>query len=268
MLLMKSSMMRMLFLHGRVHEERLLPFGKADNFWEMANTGPCGPCTEIHFDHVGGGRCARALVNNGACPEVVEVWNLVFMEFERSASGLRPLPCLHVDTGLGLERLTGVVQGVTSAFDTDLFSALLAKLGELAALGRPYGGLFAAGEIVDAEGVRQDTAYRIVADHLRLFGVSVADGLLPAKNGLGLKLRNVLQRMLRQAADRLRMEPGRLAEAVPTLVAALEPVRPGVGDHEEQVSGAGEVAKGRRAGMKQLLSSPIFVPQCVPVLMK
>lgn len=196
----------------------------------MAATGPCGPCTEIHFDHVGGGRCARDLVN-GDHPEVMEVWNLVFMEFERHASGLRPLPRLHVDTGMGLERLSGIVQGVTSAFDTDLFQPILSRLHELSGLERPYGGLFDG----CSNGVRQDTAYRIVADHLRLVGVCLADGLLPARNRLGLKLRNVLHRALRQAAEGLEMPPGRLAEVVPTLVQALEPLRPGMAEYESQV---------------------------------
>lgn len=215
----------------RVQEERLLPFGKSDNFWEMATTGPCGPCTEIHFDHVGGGRRAHGLVNADH-PEVMEVWNLVFMEFERHASGLRPLPRLNVDTGMGLERLAGIVQGVTSAYDTDLFHPILTRLHELSGLERAYGGVFEGFSTY----VRQDTAYRIVADHLRLIGVCLADGLLPAKNGLGLKLRNVLHRTLRQSEDSLRIAPGRLAEAVPTLVEALEPIRPGMSEHEAQVS--------------------------------
>ena len=167
---------------------RVLRCGKKDNFWEMGDTGPCGPCSEIHID-LGPGTCeARhshtCQVNAEGCSRFIELWNLVFIQFNRAAGGvLTPLPAQHVDTGMGLERITRVLQGVASNYDTDLFQPLLDGVAELA--GRPYG-----------QGGEPDVAFRVIADHLRALSFAIADGALPSNEGRGY----VLRRMLRRAA--------------------------------------------------------------------
>lgn len=168
--------------------DRILNGSKKDNFWEMGDSGPCGPCSEIHVDirdeeerqKISG----RDLVNQGH-PQVIEIWNLVFIQFNRKANGaLEELPAKHVDTGMGFERLCMVIQGKKSNYDTDVFQNIIAKIGSLS--GKTYG----ADE-------KSDIAMRVVADHLRAVSFAIADGQLPSNNKAGYVIRRILRRAVR-----------------------------------------------------------------------
>ena len=168
--------------------ERVLPFGKKDNFWEMGETGPCGPCTEIHVDVRSAEEKAKKpgkeLVNNDH-PQVIEIWNNVFMQYERRAdSSLHPLPARHVDTGMGFERLCMVLQGKQSNYDTDVFQPLIQALAKTCNI--KYGA---------AE--KSDIALRVIADHLRAISFAIADGQLPSNTGAGYVIRRILRRAVR-----------------------------------------------------------------------
>ncbi|HEV3142548.1 MAG TPA: alanine--tRNA ligase [Gemmataceae bacterium] len=158
---------------------------KKDNFWEMGETGPCGPCTEIHYDSTPG-KSGGKLVNKGTS-DVIEIWNLVFIQYNRNADkSLTPLPARHVDTGMGFERITKILQGKESNYDTDVFTPLMDEIGNL--VGKKYGG-----RLDD----RNDVAFRVVADHLRMASFAIADGAKPENKGRGSVLRSVIRRAVR-----------------------------------------------------------------------
>ncbi|XP_057556463.1 alanine--tRNA ligase, mitochondrial isoform X5 [Hippopotamus amphibius kiboko] len=185
---------------------RVLSFGPQENFWEMGDAGPCGPCTEIHYDMAGG----------VGAPQLVELWNLVFMQHNREADGsLQPLPQRHVDTGMGLERLVAVLQGRRSTYDTDLFSPLLSAIHQGCGA-PPYSGRVGAAD----EG-HTDTAYRVVADHIRTLSICIADGVSPGMSGAPLVLRRILRRAVRFSTEVLRAPPGFLGSLVPVVVETL-----------------------------------------------
>ena len=161
----------------------VLRFGKKDNFWEMADTGPCGPNSEIHVDLTPD--CSGAALVNADDPRVIEIWNLVFIQFNRTAAGiLEPLPAQHVDTGMGFERLVAVLQG-TDNYSTDVFSPLMERIGDL--VGQRYTDTAA----------EQQVAFRVLADHVRMLSFSIADGALPSNEGRGYVLRRLLRRASR-----------------------------------------------------------------------
>ncbi|MFA8450004.1 MAG: alanine--tRNA ligase [Bacteroidales bacterium] len=171
-----------------IPEDRILYGSKKDNFWEMGETGPCGPCSEIHVDIRTAEEKAKVsgkdLVNMDH-PEVIEIWNLVFIEYNRMADGkLVPLPAKHIDTGMGFERLCMVLQGVRSNYDTDVFQPLLQKIASIS--GFEYGK--------DEE---KDIAMRVIADHLRAVSFAICDGQLPSNNGAGYVIRRILRRAIR-----------------------------------------------------------------------
>ncbi|QGY43151.1 alanine--tRNA ligase [Maribellus comscasis] len=169
-------------------QDRILNGNKKDNFWEMGDTGPCGPCSEIHVDLRPEEEVAkisgRELVNKDH-PQVIEIWNLVFIQFNRRANGsLEELPDKHVDTGMGFERLCMVLQGVTSNYDTDIFQNTIAEIGKLS--DKKYG-----------DEVKTDIAMRVIADHLRAVAFAIADGQLPSNNKAGYVIRRILRRAVR-----------------------------------------------------------------------
>ena len=171
-------------------ENRILNGNKKDNFWEMGETGPCGPCSEIHFDNRTDEERAAVsgadLVNEDH-PQVIEIWNLVFMQYNRFADGsLKSLPNAHVDTGMGFERLAMIMQGVKSNYDTDIFQPIIQTIAKKAGL--KYG-----------DNEKQDIAMRVIADHIRAISFSIADGQLPSNVKAGYVIRRILRRAVRYA---------------------------------------------------------------------
>lgn len=199
-----------------VAEDHIIPGNMKDNFWEMGDQGPCGPCSEVHFDRIGGGRNAAHLVNMDD-PNVLEIWNNVFIQYNREPDrSLRSLPSKHVDTGMGYERLVSVLQDKSSNYDTDVFSPLFTKIQEITNA-RPYEGKFGA---EDRDGI--DTAYRVIADHVRTLTFAIADGGVPNNEGRGYVVRRVLRRGARYARRYFQAPIGEFfSQIVPTLVHQL-----------------------------------------------
>ena len=208
---------------------RVIPGSMKDNFWEMGDTGPCGPCSEIHYDRIGD-RDASALVNRDD-PSVLEVWNLVFIQFDRQGpTSLRPLPAKHVDTGMGLERLTSVLQHVTSNYDTDLFAPIFASIERHTAAPRAYMGYVGEKDVGNV-----DTAYRVIADHVRTLSFAIADGATPSNEGRGYVLRRVLRRAVRYGRQMLGARTGFLSQIVPSVVGKMGHAFPELAKHEDRI---------------------------------
>ncbi len=188
-----------------VPAERIRFFGKKDNFWEMGETGPCGPCTEIHIDLRSNGSDSAAPLLNTGNPLIIELWNLVFIQYNRRSDGqLDPLPLKSVDTGMGLERLAMVLQGQNSTYDIDLFRTLRAQVEHLTGHAYSSGGL-------------SEVAIRVVCDHIRAITFAIADGQLPSNVGAGYILRRLLRRAVRYAYQYLDQQKPFLYQLVPTL---------------------------------------------------
>ncbi|KAK9475221.1 tRNA synthetases class II (A)-domain-containing protein [Dipodascopsis tothii] len=210
-------------------EDHILPGNLKDNFWEMGDQGPCGPCSEVHYDRIGG-RNAAHLVNMDD-PNVLEIWNNVFIQFNREQDGsLKSLPSKHVDTGMGFERLVSVLQDKMSNYDTDVFTPLFLKIQELTGA-RPYTGKFGAD---DVDGL--DTAYRIIADHVRTLTFAISDGGVPNNEGRGYVLRRILRRGARYVRKKFDVPIGTFfSRLAPTLVAQMSDIFPELNSKLDEV---------------------------------
>jgi len=225
-----------------VSPSRIVRCGEKDNFWQMADTGPCGPCSELHFDQ--GPSVPGDATPNGEGDRVIEIWNLVFMQFNRDSAGtLNPLPKPSIDTGMGLERLTAVAQGRLSNYDSDLFAPLLAAIGSRA--GAQYGVLEQA-----------DRSMRVIADHLRAITFLMADGVLPSNEGRGYVLRRILRRAARHGRLLGITEPF-LHELTATVVEQM-----GEAYHELRPA-AGTVAEATRGEEERFIAT---LDQGLPIL--
>mgnify|MGYP003635140260 CR=1 FL=1 len=191
-----------------IAEDRILNGNKADNFWEMGAQGPCGPCSEIHVDIRSKEEKAKvdgASLVNMDHPQVVEIWNLVFIQYNRMANGsLKNLPNQHVDTGMGFERLAMVLQNVKSSYDTDVFTPLIREIETIT--GHSYG-----------KTTQEDIAIRVIADHVRAVSFSIADGQLPSNNGAGYVIRMILRRAIRYGFTYLNKKEPFIYQLVNTL---------------------------------------------------
>ena len=191
-----------------ISPDHILKFGKKDNFWEMGETGPCGPCSEVHIDLRSDEERKKepgANLVNRDDPRVMEIWNLVFIQFNRKQDGsLVTLPAQHVDTGMGFERVCAVLQNKRSNYDTDLFQLILTEISKLS--GKKYG-----------ESESTDIAMRVIADHIRAVSFSIADGASPSNEGRGYVVRRILRRAVRYGWDRLGMKEPFMNKLVPVL---------------------------------------------------
>jgi alanyl-tRNA synthetase len=198
-----------------VPEDRILFGNKKDNFWEMGETGPCGPCSEIHYDNRSEGERLKvkgASLVNADDPQVIEIWNNVFMQFNRLKDGsLQPLPAKHVDTGMGFERLVRVLQGKSSNYDTDVFQPLIQFISEKS--GKKYNSDAKPGDADWNEAV----AMRVLADHVRAVSFTIADGQLPSNNKAGYVIRRILRRAVRYSYQYLDFKEPFLNKMVPLL---------------------------------------------------
>ncbi len=247
-----------------ISEDRILKGNKKDNFWEMGDTGPCGPCSEIHYDlrsdeertKIDG----KTLVNESH-PQVIEIWNNVFMEFERKADGsLVKLAKQHVDTGMGFERLCVAIQGKTSNYDTDVFSPIIEKISELSGIEYKATAFDTAlspdNYLEQRQEMRQDIAIRVIADHIRAVAFTIADGQLPGNTGAGYVIRRILRRAIRYGYSYLGFEEPFMYKLVAVLSKQLGEVFPEIISQkqlvekviqEEEISFFRTLSKGMKA---------------------
>ncbi len=211
-----------------IANDRILSFGKKDNFWEMGDTGPCGPCTEIHIDTrpeeerkaIDG----KTLVNADH-PQVIEIWNNVFIQYNRLKDGsLEHLPARHVDTGMGFERLVRVLQGKQSNYDTDVFSGTFEKIKEIT--GKKY----------NFSDTTTDIAFRVLADHIRAISFTIADGQLPSNTGAGYVIRRILRRAVRYYYSYLNYQQPLLHQLLPVNASQFENVFPELKQQEDFIT--------------------------------
>jgi alanyl-tRNA synthetase len=211
-----------------VAADRILPGSKKDNFWEMGDTGPCGPCSEIHVDCRSDAerqQTAGAALVNKDHPQVIEIWNNVFMQFNRKKDGsLEPLPAKHVDTGMGFERLVRVLQNKQSNYDCDIFTGTIATIATIT------GKKYTAGDD------KSDIAFRVLADHIRAISFTIADGQLPSNTGAGYVIRRILRRAVRYYYSYLDYKQPLLHQLVPVLAQQFSIVFPELQQQQDFVT--------------------------------
>lgn len=210
-----------------IAEDHILKFDKKDNFWEMGDTGPCGPCSEVHIDLRPDEERKKedgATLVNKDDPRVIEIWNLVFIQFNRQLDGaLQTLPAQHVDTGMGFERVCAVLQGKSSNYDSDVFTPLLDKISDLA--GIKYG-----------QDEEKDIAMRVIADHIRAVTFSIADGASPGNDGRGYVIRRIQRRAIRYGWDKLGFKEPFFYQLVSVLAEQFKEVFPEIVAQEEYIT--------------------------------
>ncbi|MGB0369596.1 MAG: alanine--tRNA ligase, partial [Flavobacteriales bacterium] len=226
--------------------QRILRANKKDNFWEMGEQGPCGPCSEVHIDLRSDEERAKTpgheLVNMDH-PQVVEIWNLVFIQFNRkSDSSLENLPAQHVDTGMGFERLCMALQGKTSNYDTDVFSPIINQISEL------------SGVKYTASDNQTDVAIRVISDHVRAVAFSITDGQIPSNSGAGYVIKRILRRAIRYGYSFLGFKEGFIHKLVPTLVSQMGDAFPELKNQQELVT---KVIQEEEASFLRTLSKGI-----------
>lgn len=227
-----------------IDPSRILRFGEKENFWEMGDTGPCGPCSEIHIDLTQRGDAPEAMVNAGS-PELIEIWNLVFIQYNRNSDGsLTELPAKHVDTGMGFERVCAVMESMKTGFkkfpsnyDSDVFTPLLSRISEIAGMN------YQAGHS------DTDVAMRVIADHIRALTFAIADGATPSNEGRGYVLRRILRRASRWGRKLELREPF-MYQLVQTLVSMMGDVFPEIREHQAHIE---RVVKSEEESFNQTL---------------
>jgi len=228
-----------------INPTHILKYGKKDNFWEMGETGPCGPCSEIHVDLRSDEDRAKvdgATLVNADDPRVMEIWNLVFIQFNRVEDGsLKSLPAKHVDTGMGFERICAVIQGKTSNYDSDVFKPLLDEISKLAQI--PYG-----------KSEQHDIAMRVIADHIRAVSFGIADGASPSNDGRGYVIRRILRRAIRYGWDSLNLREPFMHKLLPVLGEQFKSVFP---ELKAQLSYVGNVIKSEEDSFLKTLGAGI-----------
>jgi alanyl-tRNA synthetase len=235
-----------------INPSHVLRFGEKDNFWEMGETGPCGPCSEIHMDYSEKGNIDSSLINAGS-PDAIEIWNLVFIQYNRNDKGeLEPLPAKHVDTGMGFDRVVAILQGKKSNYDTDLFQPIIHRIENLV-------GAKHASPLRYGTNPQPDIAMRVIADHVRALTFAISDGAIPSNEGRGYVLRRILRRASRFGRN-LNMHEPFIYKLVPSLVGTMGDAYPEIRQKQSFVE---QVIKGEEEGFNQTLDRGLEIFESV-----
>jgi alanyl-tRNA synthetase len=234
-----------------IDPSHILCFGEKDNFWEMGETGPCGPCSEIHIDRTSNGTATASMVNAGIA-DVMEIWNLVFIQYNRDETGkITPLPAKHVDTGMGFERVCAVMQNKNSNYDTDVFLPIIKNISKITK--QPYNGSLDSS--IDNLQLEIDTSMRVIADHVRTLTFAIGDGATPSNEGRGYVLRRILRRAARFGRN-LGMHEPFIYQLVPTLVETMSYIFPEIKTNQDHIQ---RVIKGEEESFNATLDNGLKI---------